>query len=55
MAQRYGDRHQNMLFPQSIDDYITDDDPVRAYDAFVDALDWDSLNVTLESAPRTKP
>jgi len=27
MAQRYGDRHQNMLFPQSIDDYITDDDP----------------------------
>ncbi len=55
MAQRYGDRHQNLLFPQSIDDYITDDDPVRAYDAFVDALDWDSLNVKSDKKKRGCP
>lgn len=55
MAQRNGDRHQNMLFPQSIDDYIAEDDPVRAYDAFVDALDWDSLNVKSDKKKKGCP
>ena len=45
MAHRYGERQQNMLFPQSIEDYIAEDDPVRVYDAFVDALDWDTLEI----------
>ena len=40
MAYRYGDRYQIALFPQSIEEYVNKDDPVRAYDAFVEALDF---------------
>jgi transposase len=55
MAYRYGERHQNMLFPQSIDDYITEDDPVRAYDAFIEVLDWDSLNIKSDKKKKGCP
>jgi transposase len=48
MAYRYGDRQQKALFPQSIDEYIPDDAPVRAYDAFVDALDIEQLGLEVE-------
>jgi transposase len=48
MAYRYGDRQQRTLFPQSIDEYIADDAPVRAYDAFVDALDFAQLGIDIE-------
>ena len=48
MAYRYGDRSQKTLFPQSIDEYIPQDAPVRAYDAFVDALDFDQLGIKVE-------
>ena len=48
MAYRYGDRKQAMLFPQSIDEYILPDAPVRAYDAFVEALDFDKLGIQIE-------
>jgi len=50
MAYRYGDRKQAMLFPQSIDEYISPDAPVRAYDAFVDVLDFDKLGMQIEPA-----
>jgi transposase len=33
------DREQSTLFPALLDDYIDDDNPVRAVDAFVDGLD----------------
>ncbi|MCL5252473.1 MAG: IS1182 family transposase [Candidatus Thermoplasmatota archaeon] len=33
------DRKQSVLFPDTIDDYITPDNPVRFIDAFVEALD----------------
>lgn len=52
MAHRYGERQQNLLFPPSIEEYIAQDDPVRAYDAFVDALDWDALNIPLDTKKR---
>jgi len=43
MAYRYGKRHQMVLLPQSIEEYVAADDPVRAYDAFVEALDLKAL------------
>ncbi len=48
MAYRYGDRKQRTLFPQSIDEYIPQDAPVRAYDVFVDSLDFNELGIELE-------
>lgn len=36
-------RNQIMLLPESIEDFITEDNPVRAIDAFVDGLDLNKL------------
>jgi len=44
-----------MLFPQRVEDYISKDDPVRVYDAFVEALDWDSLNTICDRKKRGCP
>jgi len=48
MAYRYGNRYQIQLLPQRIEEYIASDDPVRAYDAFVEALDLRELGITLD-------
>jgi len=48
MAYRYGNRYQMQLLPQRIEEYIAPDDPVRAYDAFVEALDLRELGITLD-------
>ena len=45
MAYRYGERGQMALFPKSIEEYVSQDDPVRAYDAFVESLDLGELGV----------
>jgi transposase len=37
------DRSQTTLFPESLDDWISEDNPVRGIDAFVDALDLKAL------------
>lgn len=47
MAFRHGDRFQMNLFPQSLDDYVGQNDPARVYDAFVEALDYDELGISL--------
>jgi transposase len=47
MAYRYGDRQQMSLLPQSIEEYVAEDDPVRAYDAFVEALDFHELGIDI--------
>ena len=47
MAYRYGNRLQMELLPQSIEEYVAKDDPVRAYDAFVEALDLNALGIEL--------
>ena len=39
-------RDQVLLFPSSLDEYITDDNPVRFIDAFVDQLDLHDLGFT---------
>ncbi len=36
-------RNQLVLFPESIDDYIEEDNPVQFIDAFVDSLDVEGL------------
>ena len=37
------DRGQMVLFPDSLDDYISDDSPVRVIDAYVDSLEMKAL------------
>ena len=41
MAYREGDRCQMTLLPPVIEEYVGQNDPVRAYDAIVDAMDTD--------------
>ena len=48
MAYRYGNRNQQELFPKAIEEYVAEDDPVRAYDAFVEALDFNNLKIILD-------
>ena len=48
MAYRYGDRSQKTLFPQSIDEYIPNDAPVRAYDVIIGSLDFDGLGIEVD-------
>src|SRR5512140_823018 len=48
MAYRTGDRHQLGLLPESIEDYVVPEDPVRAYDVFVEALDLPKLGIELD-------
>jgi hypothetical protein len=48
MAYRYGDRSQKTLFPQSIDEYISQDAPVRAYDVIINSLDFGKLGIEIE-------
>src|SRR6058998_3976803 len=37
------DRSQSTLFPERLDDYLTEDNPVRAIDVFVEELDLAKL------------
>jgi len=37
------DRSQTVLLPETLDDYIAEDNPVRAVDAFVEELDLKAL------------
>jgi transposase len=48
MAYRYGERRQQMLFPPSLEEYVPSEAPVRAYDAFVNALDLAQLGLNVQ-------
>lgn len=49
-------RDEVLLFPPSLDQYITDDNPVRFIDAFIDLLDLQALGFTRAiAAPRGRP
>lgn len=50
MAYRYGDRYQMQLLPQTIEDYVAQNDPVRVYDAFVDALALHELGIVWDDS-----
>lgn len=45
MAYRYGERKQMVLFPSSIEEYVSQEDPVRAYDAFIDTVDFKEIGI----------
>jgi transposase len=47
MAYRCGDRYQMDLMPQSIEEYVGKDNPVRAYDFFVEALNFRQLGIDI--------
>ena len=36
-------RSQSTLFPESLDDYIHEENPVRVIDVFIDGLDLNTL------------
>jgi transposase len=50
------ERHQSTLLPECLDDWVGEDNPVRAVDAFVDALDLSELGFTgVEPAATGRP
>ena len=48
MALKVGNRFQMSLIPKSIEEYVSDVDPVRVYDAFVDSLDLKELGIIVD-------
>jgi len=49
------DRSQTSLLPECLDDYVGDDNPVRAIDVFVEMLDLASLGFTVEPEATGRP
>jgi transposase len=49
MAYRYGNRNQMALLPPSIEEYVPNDAPVRAYDAMISAMDFSKLGIEIDS------
>lgn len=48
-------RHQTTLFPEALDDYITEENPIRVIDAFVDSIDLLSLGFKTMPADTGRP
>lgn len=48
MAYRSGNREQSVFFPPSIEEYVSVEDPVRAYDAFINALNFKELDIEMD-------
>ena len=57
MAFKKGiDRDQVLLFPESLDEYVSEDSPVRLIDAFVERLNLTVLNLQgIESKEMGRP
>jgi transposase len=49
------DRNQATLFPESLDDYVHEESPVRVIDVFVDELDLGMLGFRTEPADTGRP
>ena len=49
------DRRQTLLLPECLDDYVTQDNPVRVIDAFIDELDLFGLGLHPRPACRHGP
>ena len=49
-------RHQVTLLPEALDDFVTEDNPVRVVDIFVDGLQLDALGFErVNSKPTGRP
>ncbi len=48
MAIRKGNRNQYTMLPPVIEDYVGEDDIVRAYEVFIEALDFDNLGIKID-------
>lgn len=55
MPIKYGDRYQLSLLPPSVEDYVNKDDVVRAYDTFVDLLNWETLQFVIPDSSMGRP
>jgi transposase len=55
MAYRNGNRYQIEMFPQSIEEYVSNDDSVRAFDAFVEKLDFRELGINFNDKKEGNP
>jgi transposase len=49
------DRNQATLFPERLDDYVAEDNPVRVIDVFIDDLDISGLGFKSEAASIGRP
>ena len=49
------DRQQSMLLPEHLDDYVDENSPVRAIDAFADLLDLSRLGFNAQAAGTGRP
>ncbi len=49
------DRNQVILLPDTLDDYVREDNEVRAIDAFIDSLDISSMGFKSEPAKEGRP
>lgn len=49
------DRNQATLFPESLDDYVAEDNPVRVIDVFVDDLDTSGLGFRAQPNDTGRP
>ena len=45
MSYKTGNREQITFLPESIDQYVREDDPVRAYDAFIDCINLEEIGI----------
>ena len=49
------ERNQITLFPERLDDYVGDDNPIRVVDVFVDELDLGGLSFSRALPPNFHP
>jgi len=49
------DRQQTMLLPEHLDDYVDENSPVRAVDAFLDMLDLATLGFNVQPSSTGRP
>ncbi len=49
------DRNQATMFPERLDDYVTEDSPVRVVDVFIDDLDISGLGFKTQANDTGRP